>query len=414
MDDLLIEGIPFPTFLVAVVVSTFAGGAWLGIFATVLSSFAAWYLFLPSVESSDVDYHQIITMLSFAAVCAILIALANAFGRANDNLIRVSKNLRTLVREIPIGILLSDLNGRIMHTNPTLERQFGYGPDELVGKPIETLAGDSTKDREELRQAFLRSRTARTVGVDLTLVGRRKDGSELSMEVGLDPIEGEAERAVLGTVVDISDRVKAEERQKLLVGELHHRAQNLLAVIDAVVKRSLVERVSVEEAKEALIGRIKALSYSFAILRGAANSSTFREIAQTELEPFGDRVAMVTDDIPISAEAAQDFALILHELATNAVKHGSLSVPSGTVRLEATVDADNQRFVVDWRETGGPPVGAKARRGFGSVVLEATPKRFCDEVLMDLLPDGLHYRLEGPVQSLSPRPSTMGYDTTHP
>jgi two-component sensor histidine kinase len=235
------------------------------------------------------------------------------------------------------------------------------------------------------------------------------------MEVGLDPIEGEAERAVLGTVVDISDRVKAEERQKLLVGELHHRAQNLLAVIDAVVKRSLVERLSVEEAKEALLGRIKALSYSFAILRGAANSSTFREIAQTELEPFGDRVSIVTDDIPISAEAAQDFALILHELATNAVKHGSLSVPSGTVRLEATIsgDANAQRFVVDWRETGGPLVGAKERRGFGSVVLEGTPKRFCDVVLMDLLPDGLHYRLEGPLLSLKPRPATLGYDTTN-
>jgi PAS domain S-box-containing protein len=413
MDDLLVEGVPFLTFFVAVVISTFAGGALVGGFATLASSVVAWFFFLPPEGGGfDFDYHQVASLAAFALVCAILIGLANAFGRANDNLLRVSQNLRTLVREMPIGILLADIEGRIIHTNPTLERQFGYQPGELIGKPIEALTGEGTSDCVELRDAFLRSRTARTVGLDLTLVGKRKDGSEVSMEVGLDPIAGEAEQAVLATVVDISDRVKAEQRQKLLVGELHHRAQNLLAVIDTVVKRSLAERVSVEEARDALTGRIRALSYSFAILRGAGQSSTFREIAENELEPFGDRVTIVADDIPISAEAAQDFALILHELATNAVKHGSLSVPSGTVRLAATLagDANDRRFVVDWRETGGPAVVPKTRRGFGSIVLERTPKRFCDCVKSELLPDGLHYRLEGPLQNLEPRPPTPGYD----
>jgi two-component sensor histidine kinase len=141
-----------------------------------------------------------------------------------------------------------------------------------------------------------------------------------------------------------------------------------------------------------------------------AEASSLRTIIESELEPFGSRVFVDADDIPLSPEAAQDFGLILHELATNAVKHGSLSVPSGKVRLAAKREGSTEapRFVFDWREEDGPPVRPSQRKGFGSVVLEGTPRRFCDVIQAAFLPTGLHYRLEGRLGDILPSIQAIG------
>jgi two-component sensor histidine kinase len=242
------------------------------------------------------------------------------------------------------------------------------------------------------------------MGQGMNLAGRRKDGSCLTVEVGLNPVEGEEGPFVLATVVDTSERTKAEEREKLFTRELHHRAQNLLALIDVVVKRSLSGERSLDEAREVLAGRIKALSNSFAILRGTPEASKLRLIAENELRPFLDRVSIISEDIALSPQAAQDFGLILHELTTNAVKYGSLSVPSGTVHIKAAIEgpSDDPRFFLDWQEADGPPAPASKRRGFGSVVLERTPKSFCDFIQSEFLARGFHYRLEGKLCYVQP------------
>jgi PAS domain S-box-containing protein len=109
---------------------------------------------------------------------------------------------------------------------------FGYERRELLGQKIELLVPARQVDTHRaVRESFLEKPEARMMGAGRDLSGRRKDGSEFPIEIGLNPVNRDGHHAVLGTVIDISERKRAHDRQLFLVRELHHRTQNLFAVI---------------------------------------------------------------------------------------------------------------------------------------------------------------------------------------
>ena len=184
------------------------------------------------------------------------------------------------------------------------------------------------------------------------------------------------------------------ERRDLLARELQHRTKNLLAVIQAIASASLQE----SHGKEAFFDRLHALAKAQdLIIEGAGRGALMRQVVEVVLQSFGTRVSIDGPEVFLNSGAAQGFALALHELATNAAKHGSLSTEGGTVSVQWAIDATTAETTVHfrWQERGGPVVTVPNRKGFGTVLLEravatpsSAPPRF------DYSPEGFSYEVK--------------------
>jgi len=190
--------------------------------------------------------------------------------------------------------------------------------------------------------------------------------------------------------------LRHEDRQLLLFRELQHRSQNLFAVIQAIASRTLIEGQTIAKAKEVFAGRLNALARTHSMLaNNAFLGAPLKEIVAQELTSFSDQVTVTGCDIAVNTRAAESFALIIHELATNAVKYGALSTRQGRVAIQCSIDgADGSgQFRFEWRESGGPPVSPPARKGFGSTILFEVAKQFSQDVQAKFSPEGFTYQL---------------------
>lgn len=208
-------------------------------------------------------------------------------------------------------------------------------------------------------------------------------------------------RSWVGMTVDITDRRNWEEQQKLLLGELSHRVKNVLAVVQSMATRTLTGKRTLSEAGEILIRRLHALSRAHDMLttrnwRGAP----LRAIVEGELAPFAGRTSVKGPELMIGPRMAQTLALVLHELATNATKHGALSNDDGQVSVVWSVlgSGENARFHFEWRETGGPPVKPPERKGFGTSLLNIAITGDADDVSpLRFEPEGVVYEINVPL-----------------
>jgi PAS domain S-box-containing protein len=237
----------------------------------------------------------------------------------------------------------------------------------------------------------------------------RKDGEmRWLMDRGQTFAEGmDGERRVvraMGTVLDVTTRKQAEERQILLMAELDHRVKNILANVSAIARLSSSSAGSVDSFVKALDGRIQAMSRAHGLLRrGGWTGANLAELVAASLSPFRSRSEhnIVVEGAPLRLvpKIAQSLALVLHELATNAVKHGALSQPGGKVMVSWSRVADSDppqlRFV--WSERGGPPVREPDRRGFGLTVLAAAASEIGAKAECSFGEEGLTYTFVGPL-----------------
>jgi PAS domain S-box-containing protein len=202
-----------------------------------------------------------------------------------------------------------------------------------------------------------------------------------------------------GVTVDITDRKDAEQRQTLLAREVDHRARNALAVAQSIVR--LTRASSIDEYVTAVEGRIGALARSHALLSDSRwQGADFGTIVEEELAPYranGRHKCIVAGPkIVLEPATAQALALALHELATNAAKYGPLSVPMGQVRLTWEVRSGN--LVLEWSETGGPPVEPPSTKGYGSRLINASIEGLLNGApTFDWRRDGLHFSLSVPL-----------------
>ena len=180
---------------------------------------------------------------------------------------------------------------------------------------------------------------------------------------------------------------RADEARVMATRELQHRCNNLLAVIQAIAHKTLAG-TSLDEARAAFEARLQALARAHRqVLKSSWTGVSLDEIVRQALEPFGTRSAIEGGDVTLTPKDAQNFSLALHELATNAVKHGALSSPDGRIDIAWAVRGDDGGRVLSfrWQERGGPPVVTPSRRGFGTTLLKAT----FGDVRFDYAPEGL-------------------------
>jgi PAS domain S-box-containing protein len=174
-----------------------------------------------------------------------------------------------------------------------------------------------------------------------------------------------------GVTVDITDRKEADERQFLLAREVDHRARNTLAVIQSIIR--LTRAKNVDDYVQAIEGRIKALARAHTFLSDSRwRCADLATLVAEELAPYraGDKIRCGGPGVSLRPATAQGLALALHELATNAAKHGALSSPTGKVALEW--ELGSEALTLRWVENGGPPIAEPSSHSFGLKVIAAS------------------------------------------
>lgn len=189
------------------------------------------------------------------------------------------------------------------------------------------------------------------------------------------PLRDEAGR-IIGAVsvgLDISERKRAEEQRTLLIHELNHRVKNTLATVQAIAVQSLRGAASPEAARETFTARLMALAKAHDVLtRESWEGADLMDVVTGAVEPHRaagrERFDLSGPRVRLSPAMALSIAMALHELATNAAKYGALTTEGGRVAVAWRVEEGALRL--EWRESGGPPVAAPTRRGFGTRLIE--------------------------------------------
>jgi PAS domain S-box-containing protein len=273
--------------------------------------------------------------------------------------------LAAIVDSSDDAIVSKTLDGIVTSWNPAAENLFGYAADEIIGRPIATLA---PPDRKNEMPAIL-ERIRRGEKVDhFETVRRRKDGSLVDISLTVSPIRDEQGRIIGASKIarDITARKQADERQRMLTTELSHRVKNMLAVVGVLAERSCANATSVAVCLEAFRGRLQALAAAHnALIADDWAGASLAAVIQTALEPYigeDDRIRLDIHDLRITPELALSLALGLHELATNAAKYGALSSPTGRIALTAQLKpgGSGEELRLVWQEgrrAGGGPTG---------------------------------------------------------
>jgi two-component sensor histidine kinase len=190
------------------------------------------------------------------------------------------------------------------------------------------------------------------------------------------------------------------ERQELLVHEVQHRSRNLLAVIQSIASATW----PADEQRDVFFGRLRALANAQDLLtQGEERGAPLKDIVAQALHSFSDRVHIEGAELFLNARAAQGFTLVMHELATNAIKYGALTARAGTVSVHWSVEGNSEKRTVTfrWRERGGPQVTAPTRKGFGSKLLEHAIPHAGDPPRFEYAPEGFTYELRTTLETLS-------------
>ncbi|HEY0412034.1 MAG TPA: HWE histidine kinase domain-containing protein [Allosphingosinicella sp.] len=214
-----------------------------------------------------------------------------------------------------------------------------------------------------------------------------------------------------GTTEDIHERRQAEEHQRLLINELNHRVKNTLATVQAIAFQTLKGDLSLGEARARFEARLMALSRAHNLLTeqnwgGAGLDSVVRDATE---HLAGERARFDIKGAPVwlSPRAALALALALHELGTNAAKHGALSRDGGRIAIAWREDGDS--LLLDWKESGGPPVTPPEQRGFGSRLIEqGLAADLGGSARLAFEPDGLRCRIEASLDAVRAPEAPLG------
>jgi light-regulated signal transduction histidine kinase (bacteriophytochrome) len=209
-----------------------------------------------------------------------------------------------------------------------------------------------------------------------------------------------------------AERQQASARQELLIAELNHRVRNILGVIRGLIRQSQPSEEPVKEFVKLVDGRIHALARAHnQITDDHWGPAPMQALIDAEAAAFVDeRDRVVSDGVPVllNPQAYSTMALVLHELVTNSTKYGSLSLPEGRVRISWRRNAE-QDLVIHWQESGGPPVQAPTRRGFGTTIIDrSVPYDLGGAAQIDYNPDGVSAQFRIPARHVSEAKSVAG------
>lgn len=296
---------------------------------------------------------------------------------AEDALVESRRRMEGIVESAMDALITIDEQQRIVLFNPAAERMFGVPAADAIGAPIERFMPERFRNghSEHIRRFKEAGITNRRMGALGAVSGLRANGEEFPLEASISQVDLGAQKLATVILRDITERKANEEARQLLAREVDHRAKNALAVVQALV--SLTRASSKEEFVDAVRGRVSALGRAHSLL--AQNRWEGAELAQVitdETGPYQRPGQIHTRGPPVvlSPRAVQPLSLLIHELATNAVKYGALSVDQGRVDIRFRF-LPSQELQFRWIESDGPGVTPPTSSGFGSTLVQEVATR---------------------------------------
>jgi two-component sensor histidine kinase len=274
------------------------------------------------------------------------------------------------LRGSPISVFSQDRDMRFTwsHNPPA-----GLSPEFLKGKTdADILPAEAAEMILAAKRKVMETGEAAELETKFELFGRKR-----SFYLLIEALRDDHD-VVLGTTsvaVDISERKANEDQLRLLLRELTHRSKNLLAVIHAIARQTASRTRSVEDFLDRFSARLVAIGCSHDLLiadnwHGASLRMLVEQQLGEHAEQFGETIAIEGEDVMLKPEAVHNLGLALHELATNAQKYGSLSIPCGQVRIQWQFCEEASKLKLVWQERGGPEVAPPQRSGFGRAMIE--------------------------------------------
>lgn len=304
----------------------------------------------------------------------LVLTIADITERWNAN--TVAAHLAAIVENSDDAILSKDLNGVITSWNRGAQRLFGYTAEETIGLSVTLLIPAGMPDEEP---AIL-ERIRRGEAIDHYQTKRLcKNRDLVDVSLCVSPIRDTEGRVVGASKIarDVTLEKHAQHQREVLINELNHRVKNTLATVQSIAYQSMRYATTVEAFGESFNARLLALSKTQDLLtNGNWIAAPLRELISNELAPYrseSNEVNLSGSDIQLKPRMLMALGMLIHELTTNAVKYGALSVPGGHVDVSwQTVVTDSAGHLsISWMEQDGPPIHQPpTRKGMGSRLLE--------------------------------------------
>jgi PAS domain S-box-containing protein len=316
--------------------------------------------------------------------------------RTEEALRESEERYRTLIENANDLVFTLDLDFRITSANPAVKSLLGYTPEEMTGTqlsqyvPAEQLA----KHKEMLRRKLTRETGA--TRYEMQVIDRNGQIRTLETNSRLSYDREGKPNAIHAISRDITERKKYEEHLSFTTRELSHRTKNVLAVVLAMVRQIGKQTESFEQFEDRFSGCIKSLAFCHDLLvESDWQGADLRNLIAMQVAPFGgldgNKLVATGPAMTLSPQATQLIGLALHELATNAAKHGALTAPAGSVSIQWQPASGNGAARLSWREQNGPRVKPPMRRGFGHTVLERMAASLGGDVSLEFKPEGVRW-----------------------
>ena len=320
-----------------------------------------------------------------------------------EELDQKNSDLQNLFASTQVATIFLDRNLLIRGFTPAVAGLYNLIPSDQ-GRPLTDIAS-------QLRYSGLRQDMGQVLASLEPLerrVVRDDDTTHYLMRILPYRAPDSAVDGVVVTFVEVTSIVQAEQHQRLLVDELNHRVKNMLTVVISLATQTMRRSQSLQEFSETYMGRVHALTAAYSLLSNEGwQTVALRDIVMEELKPFldADRRNIVAEGprILLEPRAALALGMAVHELTTNAVKYGALSVPEGTITVNWRREQDDDgssRLALDWTESDGPRVTPPTRSGFGMMLIERGLRQdMAAEVKVEFAAQGVRASLKAPLQT---------------
>ena len=347
--------------------------------------------------------------MTVVTLYTLILTALFAERRRNEAAVNESeRRLRDLLGALPAAVYVTDAAGHITYCNQSAIDLWAAEP---------ALGKDKWSDFSKFYYADGSPMPLADCPTELALkqgrvapaseaIIERKDGTRISIAPYPTPLR-DGTGAIVGVVnmtIDISERKKADDHQRMLTAELDHRVKNVLATVSAVAGRTLGTTSSMDEFVAALDGRIRSMATTHELLSGRQwKGIPLADLLRHQLAPYTTKnnVDVEGPEVLLSAGAGQTIGMVLHELTTNAAKYGALSTHHGRILVRWHWPLNGKvpdRLIIEWREVGGPAVQAPDRSGHGmEVIRDLIPYELKGTVDIVFAPGGVSCRIDIPV-----------------
>lgn len=321
------------------------------------------------------------TLLSKTAVFYELARQRHELARQRDELRQSAERLSRALNLLkahsdnsPLAIIELDPSFRLSSWSKSAERMFGWGAQHVLGKHVGDLGWLDADDVTRLTEMTMVILSGGQSDVVLPCRSCCKDGKHIECEwyISVLPDASGNLCSVSAQILDVTERKRHEATRQLLIGELNHRVKNTLATVQAIATQTLRHAERPDEFAESFSGRLQSLAKAHSLLsdtewKGASLSELVR--GQESLAAVdGERLTTSGPNIELPPQLALHLGLILHELTTNAQKHGALATVDGHIELAWGVEEGALKL--KWVENCNQEIRAPTRRGFGSTLIE--------------------------------------------